>query len=83
MYTIHKKKYSTLAHDLGQNNHPQTPISYNINQECHNQSSHQDRAQCSSESELVVLNYSPFFAAGINKAWKLSQSDICTSDMTW
>lgn len=83
MHTVCKKKYSTLPHGLGQNNHPQAPIPYNINQECHNQSSHQDRVQCSSETNLVVLNYGPFFAAGINMAWELSQSDPCNSDMTW
>lgn len=83
MHIVCKKKYSTLSHGLGQNNHPQASIPYNINQECHNQSSYQDRVQCSSETELVVLNYSPLFAAGINKAWELLLSDTCTGDMTW
>lgn len=74
MHTACKKKYSSLSHGLGQNNNPQTPIPYNINQKCHYQSSHEGRVQCSSETELVVLNYSPFSAAGINKAWELSQT---------
>lgn len=86
MHTVCKECYLTLSHGLGQNNwessHPQAPIPYKISQECHNQSSHHDKVQCSSETALLALNYSILFAVGISKTWGLTQL-TCTSNMTW